>query len=358
MSDSIKRETLLKAANLVRAALSTGDYIPALKHIRFDGTYATAYNDVSAISVRMEIDVKRCVPGETLIRALQSFNAAEVLIQQKDSEVLISSGRSKLKVPTLALDDFPLKWPQDDYTEIPLDRAIVKGVERCLMNVGNDPTHPECMGVTLDTEDGKATLFSTDNFTISRYRTDAKLKLPGEAPVILPTFFCDQLVSLARHFSDEEVTLHIGAGFLIAEFGDKGRIFTRTLVDKEPLDFQGMVNGMLKIKVKDLVAIPDAFDAALQRALLVLGAETDKVTTIEMETSGFSMLSTAPTGEADDMMKCEDDPGFDSPDTVYVDPQLVARGAKVAASLGFLKKGMVLADKEGRFVHIVAYCTK
>jgi hypothetical protein len=40
----------LRLAKLVQPALSTQDYIPALKHIKFEGGYATAYNDVSAIT--------------------------------------------------------------------------------------------------------------------------------------------------------------------------------------------------------------------------------------------------------------------------------------------------------------------
>lgn len=359
MSQEIKRQALLSVANLVRPALARGDYLPALQHIRFDGKFATSFNDISAIAVRCDLDVKRCLPGELLIRALQSFNADSVAITQSDKEVKLSSGRSNLKVPTLDVEAFPLQWPKEDSSEIELTPEIVKGISRCLMNVGNDPTHPECMGVTLDQEDGRAVLFSTDNFSLSRYTTADKIKLPGSSPVILPTFFCEQLVSLCRVYAEEDLTLFVHAGALVAEFGSKARIFTRTLVDKEPLDFPAMIGQQLKgVKnlKKELVAIPDAFDAALNRALLVLEQEADKYTTFSMAEAGFSMSSKSAMGEADDVLRTDDGPSFDSPEEVFIDPSFVMRGAKTAALLGFLKGSFVMADKEAQFVHLVAYC--
>lgn len=357
MSD-IKREALLKTLSLVRPALSTGDHLPALRHIRFDGKYATAYNDISAISVRVDLDIKRCLPGEMLIQALRSFNAESVALLQSEKEVKLSSGRANMKLPTLDSDVFPLKWPQDESQDIELEPAIIKGIERCLMAVGNDPTHPETLGVTLDASNGKATLYSTDAFSISRYETGVKIKLPGDAPVILPTFFCEQLVSLGRHFGDEEITLSVFNGAITAEFGSKARLFNRTLVDKDPLDFPGMFKKELKGDPAEMELIPDNFDAALSRALLVLQQEADKITAFALDGKTVKMTSTSSLGEAEDDLRFDGEPASSqAPDAVHLDPGLVARGAKACARLGFTKGSLALADKDGHFVHIVAYCS-
>lgn len=362
MSDknTMTRLDLLKLAELVRPALARQNYIPALQHIRFDGKFATAYNDISAISVRLDMDVERCVPGELFIRALQSFNAESILFQDKDSSVIVSSGRSKVTLPTLDPKAFPLEWPEDDGNEIALHPSVIRGVERCLLNVGNDPTHPECMGVTLDSMDGYARLFSTDNFSISSYETERKLKLPGDAPVILPTFFCQQLVALAKAYSEEEVVLHVHPGALVAEFGDMARLLTKTLVDREPLDFPALLKKHLKLDnlKKELVAIPASFDAALQRALLVLDGEQDKVTTVSIGKDQFRMSSESAMGTADDKLPFDGDIDFGAPEEIHLDPALVARAAKACGLMGFLPKALVLADSEAQFVHLVAYCSK
>jgi len=145
---STNREALVKAAAAVRPALATQAFIPALQHILFDGNFATAYNDIAAISVRCKADVERLLPGELLIKALGAFGAEQIIFQEgKDGALVLSSGRSKLTLPTLAPEAFPLVWPKAaDGDEIELDHSILKGIERCLISVGNDPTHPAMMG--------------------------------------------------------------------------------------------------------------------------------------------------------------------------------------------------------------------
>jgi DNA polymerase III sliding clamp (beta) subunit (PCNA family) len=345
----------------VRPALSKQNYIPALQHVSFAKGYATAYNDISAISVRLESDIDRCIQGELLIRALQSFGAETVMFQQKDEEVVVSSGRSKLKLPTLPNAGFPLQWPEEgDVVEVKLSAAIIRGIERCLMSVGNDPTHPEQMGVTLDSVDGYARLFSTDNFTISSYETDTKLKLPADAPVILPTFFCEQLSALASAYKEEKIVLYVHGGALVAEFGTSARLLTKTLVEREPADFPAMLKKHLKVGnlKKELVSIPAAFDAALQRALLVLESEADKVTSVTLNKEDFRLSSSSSMGEADDKLPFEGDMDFGAPEEIHIDPTLVARASKACGLMGFLPKGLVLADSEAQFVHLVAYCSK
>ena len=49
---SVSREYLVKAANLVRPAVSNQSYIPELTHINFEQGWAAAFNDVSAIAVK------------------------------------------------------------------------------------------------------------------------------------------------------------------------------------------------------------------------------------------------------------------------------------------------------------------
>lgn len=363
MSSTLNRELLLKVAGLVRPALATAAYIPSLTHISFDGEYATAYNDLAAIAVRLESEIKRCLPGEFLIRALNSFGGESIAFQEgKDGALVLKSGRSTLKVPTLELKAFPYKPPEDmaEQPDVLVDGSILKGIERCLLSVNNDPTHPAQMGVTLDVDKaGMATLFSTDNFSISRYQTQTAVKLPGDSPVILPRFFCEQLVALAKAFPDEKVRLWILDGALFAEFGRAAELFSKTLVDTEPLNFPTMFGKHVKVdKLKaKLAPIPDSWEAAFTRALLVLAAEEDKATRMTIMDSSIDLVSSSPAGDADDRLQYEaadDDP--DEP--FHVDPTLVMRASKVCDSVGFTDKVLILADKDARFVHIVAHSAK
>jgi len=357
------RETLAKVASLVKPALASQSYIPALTHIRFDGEYATTYNDVASISVAASVDINRCVPGDLLIKAIGSFGGESVLMQMKDSALHISSGRSKIKLPTLPYSDFPLKVPPADEAdgEIPLGADILKGIERCLISVGNDTAHPQQMGVTLDKEGGFAVLYSTDNYSLSRYQTKTKIKLPGDAPIILPTFFCEQMVSLSRTYPDHQISLLIHAGALVAEFGggdDKvdAILFTKTLVDLVPRDFgKAIIKAIGKPDtVKNLLEpIPDAFDAAFARALLVLSSEHDKSTEVTFDGETMRVHSASSMGDSDDEMPFDQEPskvaGF------VIDPALVIRASKSCSMIACYPNALVLADKDVSFIHLISH---
>lgn len=363
--NSTNREALLKTANLVKAALASAAYIPALTHIAFDGEYATAYNDISAIAVRAKLAVERCIPGDLLIRALSSFGADKVLFQEdKDGALIVSSGRGRVKLPTLELKAFPYHPPEPKNERgavaLAIDASILKGIERCLMSVNNDPTHPAQMGVTLDCDkSGNAVLFSTDNFTISRYQTKTEVELPGDAPVILPRFFCEQLVSLARAFPEEKIKLWLLGGALFAEFGGEAELFSKTPAELEPLNFPGIVSKHVQLdKLKDqLFSIPNAWDSAFTRALLVLGSEDDKATKITLDGGNIHLHSSSAMGDADDQIAYDADKS-DPDQPFYVDPTYVVRATKACTMLGFTERVLIMADADLRFVHIVAHCAK
>lgn len=355
--DSTNREELLKIAGLVRPALASQPYIPALTHICFNGFLACAYNDIAAISVQCTLDVKRCIPGEMLIKTLGSFAGDNVLLQEgKGGALVISSGRNKVTLPTLGNDKFPLTWPSGAAPEIGLDDEIMKGIQRCLLSVGSDPTHPAQMGVTLDVDSkSNAVLFSTDNHTISRYQTATKIELPGDAPVILPTFFCEQLLRLQAAYPKAERALLMRAGSLVAEFGnDRATLFSKTLVDQVPLDFPKVINRMCDLAaLREMTTeIPAGFDSALDRAMLVLSGEVDKATKIIPGDGVFSMHSSSSFGDADDRLK------FDSKgeDTFFlIDPSHMARAAKSCSKMAFLTRALVMTDADHQFMHLIAH---
>lgn len=353
------RDTLLKLVTLLRPALSTQSFIPALQHIKFGDGHALAYDDVTAISCKFQLadEIGRCVPGDLLIRALSSFSAETLSASMvDDTTMLLSSGRSKLKLPTLELDKFPFKAPKGKPEVILLDNEILDGIKRCLFSAGSDPTHPAQMGVTLDCEDGKAVLYSTDNVTLSRQQTKSKIELPGGSPIILPTFFCEQIMALGRAYPEDDVDLEVFPGALRCRFGTKAWCLTKTIVDLEPMDFAKAISRLVTVaKVKEHIAhIPDAFDAAWARALLVLGSEADKATQVSAGSGSIRLFSRSAMGEADDEMPFE---GKLPPKDFYVDPTLVIRASKSCGSIAFYERALLLATDDASFIHLVSHCS-
>ena len=354
MSKLINREALTKAAALVAPALSSQNFIPALSHIRFRNNTLTAYNDISALCVSCEHPLECLIPGDLLIKSLGALSGQQVKIEEdEDGRLIMSSGRSKIKLPTLPVSDFPLQWPTSEAASLQLHAEMIEGIARCLVSVGTNTKHPAQMGVTMDTENGACVLFSTDNVSLSRYRTQRPLKLPADIPLIMPRFFCEQVVALSKAFLEQQAFLVMFTGALQVDFPDAATVFSKTPVDLEPVDFQRMFNRHCGPRaIEALVDIPDSFDRAFERAALVLTSEQSKVTEVHCEGDSIRLLSRCPMGEADDTMP------YDGPEfqPFGVDPTLVLRVCKTCSSVSLAGDALVLTDgSDMTFTHMIAH---
>lgn len=357
---SINRAELLKAATLVRPALATANFIPHLMHIQFAGGRATAYNDSLAISVQTPaLGFDTCLPGDLLIKALNSFKGDTVAVSDDGPNATLVNGRARVKLPGLDAAKFPFEAPALAQAEELCDitSGFLRGLERCLPGVGADRTHPAQCGVTLETSGGKAVLFSTDNFTISRYTVadETHIALPGDAPVILPTEFVQAVVSIGKVFNDTRGTLYDSDGLLIASFGKKAFVASKKLVDLEALDFDAVLKALLPRgkAPKDITeSVPTEFDNALERALMVTASEVDKIMKVSGSATMLKLRAASQVGDSSDEMPFESSPE----DPVHVDPALVARGIKGCAFMAWLPKALLVASEDHAYIHLVSYC--
>lgn len=359
---SYDRETLLKAINLVRPAVASQAYIAALAHVAFDGQFAMAYNDITAIAARCDLETEVCLPGDLLIKFLNNINTKEVKVTAADAgSVVIESGRSKIKLAALPFDDFPFDFPSDKkFSKVPVTQDMLDGIEQCLISVGTDPSHPSQMGITIEESvGGLATLYSTDNYSISRYQSDTEIELEAGVPVILPTFFCERMLALAKAFPDAGVALEIRPGSCVARFDEFAMLFTKLVVNLEPLDFTRMVAKYMTDKeVREFSKpIPDSFDSSFSRALLVLDDVRDKSTKVTLGAKEIKLLTVSTTGEVADVMefKGQWDKSPDAP--FYLDPSLVARATKHCTDIVFFTRVAALTGCKGKFLHLISQVT-
>lgn len=350
---TVSRSSLSEAVNLVKAALSNQPFVPVLSHLVFDGVSVTAFNDVAAISVRTEVDLECCVPGDLMIRSLNSLGGSEVVLNQTDEALVLACGRAKVKLPTLPLGTFPFSMPEFEGKGLQLNSHILQGIASCLPSSGNDPTHPAQMGVTLAPVDGMIGLYSTDNFTVSRYLAKSPIKVPGEVPIILPTFFCQQLMALSKAYPDQPVRLMVEPDSLLAQVGDYVSLYSKVAVQVEPLDFERVLSkhlGSEEDLEENLQEIPDGFDAAIDRALMVVSSELDKASTLTLIKGKLKMDTASSTAEASDSFGYKSELSLE----VRVDPAFVARSLKLGTQMALLESSLVVTDG-GSFLHLISY---
>lgn len=356
MNVPVSRENLLKALNITKPALASQSFVPVLTHFLFDGEEISTYNDLAAMSVRWPSDFEACVPGELLIKALNSMTSDKVMLQLLDTgHLLLTSGRSKVKVPTLPMTDFTFTPPETRHESgrFIMSSELLEGIELCLVSVGTDPTHPAQMGVTIENSEQGVLLHSTDNFTLSRYVSKVdEIDLPGEAPVIMPTFFCMQLIAMAKTYPDEMVEVIVYPGALMARVGGVGSVFTKMIDDLTPLDFSRVFERMVANDC-DVVEIPGPFDSAVSRTVLVLSDQADKIAEVRVDAGKLYVEASSDKGEAYDVMdtKAEDCEAFS------VDPTLILRALKVTTHMAPMRKALAMVAKGGRFMHLIAHCS-
>lgn len=361
-----EKAPLLRAMMLVRPALSTQNFVPSLTHVAFvEHGYAAAYNDTMAIFVDGDFGPLHgvCLPGKLAIDALTSLSSDTVALSDTGSgHVVLSAGRSKFKVPYLPLSSWPFEFPggelDDGHVVGDITDSLVRGIERCLAGVGKDATHPAQMGVTLDVEAGVPVLFSTDNFTISRSahpECRGKITLLADSPVLLPTAFCEQVVALGKHFKCSG-QLIVMPGSAAVEFPGKAVVFTKTLVDVEPLDFPLVIKRHVDVAKSSSVLreIPATLGECLDRVLMVVSSEVDKIASLSTDGRSLHIKASSATGDLEDSALYTGAAGA----AALVDPALVVRGMKGCSGMALLPRSLLLASEDRQYMHLVSYCSK
>jgi len=323
------------------------------------GGQALAYNDSIAIAVAVDWPHgDTCLPGDLLIKSLNSFSGDQLSVSPDiEGGVLLKSGRSRVTLKTLPAENYPFTspWDQEPEATIEVGTSMLRGIELCVGNVGHDLTHPEQMGVTLDEAAGKAVLYATDNWTISRFATADKIKLPAGSPVILPTAFCTNLLALAKAFPEDEVDIDLHPTCVVARFGKKAKLFTKLpAADVEPMDFDRVIEKHVKLASISSVssAIPVGFTAAIDRALLLLNGVPNKSTKVGADASSIRLNTASDAGECADTLEYE--LAYELQEAVHIDPSLVARNLSACAVMAFRQRAIVLASADHAFVHLVS----
>lgn len=347
-STSILRGELLGALNLAKVALGKATFVPVLSHFCLTGSAVEAFDDTTAVSVAFDTSVVCAVPGDLLLRLLTSLSSSTVALELKDNALHIAGARSKLKLPALGEEAFVFNHKYGTLlSECIVNQQVLEGIGKCLVSVGADPTHPAQMGITITGGDS-ATLYSTDNVTMSRFDLGAGV-WPEEESVLLPTMFCQQLLGLAKAFEGEELVIQFYDSCAVCLFGEKAKLYTKLLAIDKPLNFDAVFKSMVP-KGGSYTELPPSWEAAFVRAA-ALADQKAPATHVVVEEGQALLDTTSTSGVASDSFDW-DAPAAD----FWVDPQHVIRATKVCDQVQFGKRAVVM--RQGEFTHLITHCSR
>lgn len=357
------RADVMHSLLMVRPALGKGVFVPILSHFCFNGESVCAYDDSIGISVPMHTTFSCAVPGELMLKLLGTMVADDMDIGLVDNALQVTCGRSAVKLPMLPSSAFlfnvdALKG-KNVLGEVPVDSALVEGMMACLLAVGNDPTHPAQMGVTMRNDGQGLCLYSTDNVTMSEFIVDSDTEetfLP-QGGVIMPTEFCRQLIALQGNIGSDGV-MTVNEDSVVVRFAGAADVvlFGKLIAVEKALDFPGVFDRMIPVSKSKALQVPASWDAAFTRAAAVVNP-AHPISAVSFEEGVITVESKSPIGEVVDSLEV-DATAMPKCKPFGIDPQHVIRASKICSLMNFQPKALVLQDASKRFTHLISHCVE
>lgn len=371
------RSDLIANLETVKPALSSAPVTPNLAHFWFTGRSLMAFNSTVGISIPFPTEFKGSVPSKLLDLLKVMGGGNEVDVINEDSSLVVrrlikkadgtkKPGRSLIKLNMMP-PEFSFKMPPAEFDDTDKGSImdLIYGVEHCLISVSTGNLSPEHLGVTFEKEEnGRISLFATDNSTIARasIRATNSLQVPKRA--IVPTLFCNQMVRLYRAMSKEDQD-NGRASFSISsrkvrEEGELQKfamfkagsvvLYGQLIGTKTPLNFTSVLGYHLPKRFEDaLRTFPSSLRGALERASIVCDEQRDS-TKLKVERGRLFLESKTDNEEVHDDLPFKDHDDI----SVSVEPRLLRRASDFDEIM-ITKTCVILAKRKRGLLYLVSY---
>lgn len=221
------RKSLQSELSLLAQIAGQKNVIPALSAVRVEvkGNLATLAASNAEVAVIVEIavdgeDWKGCVPAKPFYDLIRLWDGEAVTLTPQESQVLISMGRSRHRLPVTQFQDFPaIQVPVVDGRCLSANGdALRAGLERVLPHVDyTESAQYNLKGVKFEASNGELKMIATNGHRLGV----ATVPSEGDLDVLIPTQATNLLLRLDGEQvtvwrSDNQVVFHCGSRTLIS----------------------------------------------------------------------------------------------------------------------------------------------
>jgi DNA polymerase III sliding clamp (beta) subunit (PCNA family) len=314
------RIELIDKLALAAPALAKTSFVEMLSKFWFDGKRVIAHNDQIAICVPLKTAFKGAVDGDLLLGLLRSSATKQADFSVTDAEAMqlvINAGATKMKLPlypeTAFIWDPPIPKPakQIKLTKEHEVHGLLHAISRVMLSVSGDTTIPDHLGITFVPEADGVALFSTNDASLSY----SYVELPQDWPlrVILPTLFCEQLVSLGGKRKD--IALEVYRDHVLAVITDHGEtkdpilLFSRVIETERPHNFMKTFKAHYTKAAKEIMLpLPSDLNMIAERAFIVSQAKKGvRPTNLSVKAGELTVLTDG-SGLVNDKLELKDHP--------------------------------------------------
>lgn len=300
----IERDSFINALTKVKPGLANKEIIEQSTNFIFHENKVFTYNDDIMVSHPLELDIEAAVPAKELYSLISKQKVDEIEIILKDSELLITGGRTKAGIKVSEeLTILPLikevSIPEAFFT---LPKNFAEAVRFCIFSTSKDMSKPAltCIHVKEDIVE------SCDNYRLTQY----KLSKPIKKEFMIP-------YQPARYIGNMKVKSYtISKNWLHFKAEDNTIISCRTYVDKYP-----NISSMTKVIGKE-IQFPKGIIETLDRVQIFSESEfvQDELIKITLKKDKMLVRGEGDTGWINETLKVK----YDGSDlSFWVSPRLI-----------------------------------
>jgi DNA polymerase-3 subunit beta len=288
MKLTIDRSSLLRPLGHVQSVVERRNTIPILANVVLEaknGTLSMTATDMD-MDIATEVGCSVLTDGTTTVSAHMLYDiarklpdGAEVELAVADGHAMISAGRSKFRLPTLPVEDFPAI----NSTEMPVSFSVTSADIRDLIDatrfaISTEETRYYLNGIYLHKSDaGDLCAVATDGHRLALTRQSLPAGAAAMPSIIMPR---KAVTELRKLLDDYEGDVTIALSDTRAEFGFGAVRLKSKLIDGTFPDYTRV--------------IPQGNDRIMQIDVAAFSAAVDRVSTISSEKSRSVKLRLQP----------------------------------------------------------------
>lgn len=142
------------------------------------------------LGVESEKEESFVIEPKKLIEFISFLREGKIELQTREKQLIITSGKTKGRFPTLAVEDFPLPPKIEEKGQKLKTGFLVKNIPLVLFSSAKDETRPALSGVNFLTNE-ELVMVATDGFRLSIIKTKKEKALPS---VIMPAEFLREVL--------------------------------------------------------------------------------------------------------------------------------------------------------------------
>lgn len=357
MKLTIDRNALINVLKHTTGVVEKRNTIPVLSNILID---AASNETVMFVATDMEIEVTETVvtrvfetgsitlPAQTLFDIVRKMNNDDVTIQTEDNgQVSISSGRSKFKLSTLPVADFPQMPVNEADCSFSINATDFAGLlDRVRFAMLSEETRYYLNGVYLHSCGETIKCIATDGHRLAIAETEKPEGMELEKGVIIPRKTINEVMKVLSETSGD-ITVSISQSKISFNIGDI--VIQSKLIDGTYPDYERVIpQGNEKLLTVDVAS----FVSAVDRVSVVSNEKTRGIK-LDLLPSELSLSSSANGSNAKDTIEATFDGepmyiGFNARYLLDVLAALKAKDAKM--SLGTLETPAVFEEENALYV--------